>query len=120
MAIEQKRQRVLRWSLVFHLSQVLSSIILLAPSCQAFTTPITSISIGHSSIATQAQQSPTELFFFGSSANNHHESTEPKVAYMIERIGTKPSVKTYRDIADMCINVFFKEALNAKPDDRVA
>lgn len=40
--------------------------------------------------------------------------------FMIERIGDCPyDDDIYRDIANMCIDVFFKEQLNARPEDRI-
>jgi len=43
----------------------------------------------------------------------------PPKPFIIERIGDCPSESVYREIADMCIDVFFKEQLNARPEDRV-
>jgi hypothetical protein len=60
-----------------------------------------------------------QQYLFG--LNNNGETTSAKdIPFIVERINRKPSDNVFRDIAEMCINVFFKEQLNAKPGDRVA
>ena len=43
----------------------------------------------------------------------------PARPFIIERIEDCPYENIYQDIADMCIDVFFKEQLNARPEDRI-
>ena len=43
-----------------------------------------------------------------------------QIPFIIERIGKYPNEKTFEEIANLCINVFFKEQLHAGPDDRLA
>jgi hypothetical protein len=44
---------------------------------------------------------------------------ENQISYIIETIGDRPNEKVFREVAEVCINVFFKEQLDAKPEDRV-
>ena len=48
---------------------------------------------------------------------------ENRIPYIVERIGDMVEPRgiegVFREIADVCINVFFKEQLDAAPDDRV-
>jgi hypothetical protein len=45
---------------------------------------------------------------------------EGDLPFVIEPVGNRsPSDRVFEDVADMCINVFFKEQLGANPDDRL-
>ena len=61
-----------------------------------------------------------EQYLFGSPNIFTQENRHPKPAFLIERIGYAPNERIFRSIAELCINVFFKESLNAKPEDRIA
>lgn len=76
-------------------------------NCSAFTC---------SSFPSSRRQARSRLYFF----RKEFPSDEPGVPYIIEPISRNPNDEIFRDISDMCINVFFKEQLNAKPDDRIA
>ncbi len=58
----------------------------------------------------------TELMYMPGQSNPNRPAPKP---FIIERIDDVPGEGVYREIADMCIDVFFKEQLNAGPEDRV-
>lgn len=51
---------------------------------------------------------------------NKNQKPPPPTPFLIERIGETPNDRVFREIAEMCINVFFKEQLNANPGQRLA
>ena len=62
----------------------------------------------------------TELFALTQTTPTvRNRNRPPPRPFIIERIEDCPYENVYRDIADMCIDVFFKEQLNASPEDRV-
>lgn len=68
----------------------------------------------------------TQRYIFGLDKvveNNFGSTTaqEESIAYVIERIGDKNrgNERIFREVAEVCINVFFKEQLDAKPEDRI-
>lgn len=48
------------------------------------------------------------------------QSEGESIPYIVEQISRTPNEAVYTDIAEMCINVFFKESLGAKPEDKLA
>lgn len=42
------------------------------------------------------------------------------IPFLVEPICQRPSEEIFTEIAEMCIDVFFKESLNAKPEDKLA
>ena len=58
----------------------------------------------------------TELLYMRDGTNPNRPPPKP---FIIERIDDVPGEGVYREIADMCIDVFFKEQLNARPEDRI-
>ena len=46
---------------------------------------------------------------------------EEPMPYVIERIGdeNRGNERIFREVAEVCIDVFFKEQLDAKPEDRI-
>lgn len=58
----------------------------------------------------------TELRYMRDGTNPNRPPPKP---FIIERIDDVPGEGVYREIADMCIDVFFKEQLNARPEDRI-
>lgn len=64
----------------------------------------------------------TELFYSympKARSSGPNPNRPPPKPFIIERIGDCESERVYREIADVCIDVFFKEQLNARPEDRV-
>ena len=51
--------------------------------------------------------------------NRRNRGQPPPKPFIIERIGDAPTENIFRQISDMCIDVFFKEQLNARPEDRI-
>ena len=45
---------------------------------------------------------------------------ESSIAYLVEPISRAANEKVFSEIAEMCIDVFFKESLGAKPEDKIA
>lgn len=70
--------------------------------------------------------SATELnLFFGGNGNSNlskkNNGSSEQVPYIIESIDTYLNQKVFDDVANLCIDVFFKEQMNnAKPDERIA
>eukprot|EP00980_Cylindrotheca_fusiformis_P031436 scaffold26366_cov117-Cylindrotheca_fusiformis.AAC.7 len=121
MLQQQRQRRRLRGSSIIF-SQIFLVILWYSPeTCTAFTSRTTSYgAFGTTSVSTiRSTQNPrdlTKLSIFGAEAVQEDQG----IPYVIERISRKPSDDLFRDIAEMCINVFFKEQLNAKPEDRLA
>lgn len=42
------------------------------------------------------------------------------IAYLVEPVSRTANEKVFTEIAEMCIDVFFKESLGAKPGDKIA
>jgi hypothetical protein len=123
MAIQATRRRPTPWHTLLLLSQVFASVILLSPQeCLAFTS--STCIRPHPVSRKQGKVPTTEQYLFlgspnGGGGGDVKENRHPKTAFIIEQIGENPNERVYREIADMCINVFFKEQLNAKPGDKV-
>lgn len=107
-----------------HLLLLLVSLALILPSGISFTTvPTTMVpsrtcdTIG---TAPRTTQTLTGLLAMTQTTSNARIANRtPARPFIIERIQDCPNENVYRDIADMCINVFFKEQLDAEPDDRL-
>jgi hypothetical protein len=101
--------------MLLFLSQAIASVILLSapPTSLAFAPTVPR----HFIRQRQIDSPISKLYLFGTVGNKNRA---PETPYIIERIGRNPNEKVYCEIADMCINVFFKERLNAKPGDKVA
>jgi hypothetical protein len=100
--------------MLLFLSQAIASVILLSapPTSLAFAPTMPT----HSVLQRQIDSPSSQLYLFGTVGNKNRG---PEMPYIIERIGRNPNENVYREIAEMCINVFFKEGLNAKPGDKV-
>jgi hypothetical protein len=116
MALKQRQRRTL-WGSSIILSQIFLAILSLSPeSCNAFSSRTTSSSV--STIRSNSRpREVTALSIFRKEDATQDDQTTP---YIIERINRKPNDDIFRDIAEMCIDVFFKEPLNAKPEDKIA
>lgn len=119
----QTRKRKTEYAALLILSQAFLSFLLLSlDSCIAFTStgPSNSFSVIESSSSSSSRRLRQDLtvqsLFFGKQSIERTAD----IPYIVERINRNPNELVFRDIADMCINVFFKEQLNAKPQDRVA
>lgn len=117
----QTRKRKTEYAALLIISQAFLSFLLLSlDSCIAFTStgPSNSFSVIESSSSSRRlrQDLTVQSLFFGK--QSIERTTD--IPYIVERINRNPNELIFRDIADMCINVFFKEQLNAKPQDRVA
>ena len=86
------------------------TVIILVLPAQSF---MTSYPYGH---GCKAYISNSELFYVRDGRNPNRPPPKP---FIIERIDDVPGEGVYREIADMCIDVFFKEQLNAQPEDRI-
>lgn len=75
--------------------------------------------------ASESSSSTTSLnLFFGGglgSSNKFNGDGGKQIPYIIESIDTYLNPQVFDDVANLCIDVFFKEQMNnAKPDDRIA
>jgi hypothetical protein len=94
------------------LANAFISLLILATQCHCFVPP------------THTQSSPartTPLYFFFASpfGGKKNARGDDAIPYIIETIGSNPSDEIFRKIADTCINVFFKEQLDARPQDNL-
>ena len=48
------------------------------------------------------------------------QSAGDSIPYLVEPISQTPNEEIFTEIAEMCIDVFFKESLGAKPEDKIA
>ena len=77
------------------------------------------------SLAASTSSSSTSLnLFFGGgigSSNKFNGEGGKQIPYIVESIDTYLNPQVFDDVANLCIDVFFKEQMNnAKPDDRIA
>lgn len=66
-----------------------------------------------------SSSSSNDKYNVGRSTKKQSRGQLPPKPFLIERIGDVSSENIYRQISDMCIDVFFKEQLNAQPQDRI-
>ena len=113
----RRRRKRSDYATLFTIIQfILSFLFISLDSCIAFTStrPLNSFSVIES--RRLRENLIVQSLFFGPKTNN--QATD--VPYIVERINQKPNEKVFREIAEMCINVFFKEQLNANPEDKIA
>jgi hypothetical protein len=93
------------------LANVFISLLIFATQCHCFVPPARTPS-------SPARTTPL-YFFFASPFGKKNARGDDAIPYIIETIGSNPSDEIFKTIADTCINVFFKEQLNAKPQDNL-
>jgi hypothetical protein len=84
--------------------------------------PVTAFAPVPSMPSGSAAMTSTELFYSympKARSSGPRPNRPPQKLFIIERISDCQSEGVYREIADVCIDVFFKESLNAGPEDRV-